>query len=81
MDSGIRLSQLNVIDGGMAVNSQLLQFLSDILDTKVLQPKYHHTTAAGEAYAAGLRDSLEEITKLWVEGKRVSPDISEEAQL
>jgi glycerol kinase len=81
MDSGIRLSQLNVIDGGMAVNSQLLQFLSDILDTKVLQPKYLQTTAAGEAYAAGLRDSLEEITKLWVEGKRVSPDISEEAQL
>jgi glycerol kinase len=55
-----------------------LQFLSDILDTKVLQPKY----LQGEAYAAGLStglwDSLEEITELWVEGKTVNPDISEE---
>ena len=81
LDSGIKLSALKV-DGGMTVNPQLLQFLADILGTKVLQPKVLETTAAGVAYAAGLStglwESLDDLSELWTEGKTVESDLSED---
>ena len=52
-DSGIKLKGLNV-DGGAVVNNFLMQFQSDILNTKVNRPKVQETTALGAAYLAGL---------------------------
>ena len=52
-DSGISLTELRV-DGGMSVNSFLMQFQADILDTTVVRPQVSETTALGAAYAAGL---------------------------
>ena len=52
-DSGIRLSSLQV-DGGASANNFLMQFQSDIMNTKVERPAYIETTAMGAAYLAGL---------------------------
>ncbi|NMD01766.1 MAG: glycerol kinase GlpK, partial [Bacteroidales bacterium] len=52
-DSGIDVRELRV-DGGATVNSNLLQFQSDILQAKVVRPKITETTALGAAYLAGL---------------------------
>jgi glycerol kinase len=63
-DSGIKLSALRV-DGGAVANSFLMQFQSDVLDTKVQRPAVSEVTALGAAYLAGLAigywDSLEEL--------------------
>ena len=48
-DSGIHIKELRV-DGGATVNNQLMQFQSDILNTKVVRPKVTETTALGAAY-------------------------------
>jgi glycerol kinase len=81
LDSEIKLSALKV-DGGMTVNPQLLQFLADILGTKVLQPRNLETTAAGAAFGAGLStglwESLDDLSSLWAERKRVEPETSQE---
>lgn len=57
------------VDGGMAANNWLLQFLADILDAKVDRPAITETTALGAAYLAGLKagifESLSELEKLW----------------
>jgi glycerol kinase len=52
-DSGIPISTLRV-DGGMVVNSLLMQFQADMLNVPVLRPRTIETTALGAAYAAGL---------------------------
>jgi glycerol kinase len=52
-DSGILIKELRV-DGGATANDLLMQFQSDILNTKVLRPKITETTALGAAYLAGL---------------------------
>jgi glycerol kinase len=52
-DAGIQLKKLKV-DGGACANNLLMQFQSDILDTKVVRPKVIETTALGAAYLAGL---------------------------
>ena len=52
-DSGIPISALRV-DGGMVVNSLLMQFQADMLNVPVLRPRTIETTALGAAYAAGL---------------------------
>ena len=52
-DSGVELSRLKV-DGGMVVNSLLMQFQSDILGIPVIRPRIIETTSLGAAYAAGL---------------------------
>ena len=53
------------VDGGATSNTYLMQFQSDILQTKILLPKCLETTALGAAYLAGLNSgffkSLEEI--------------------
>lgn len=80
IDSGIKLAELKV-DGGMTTNPQLLQFLSNILGTKVLRPQILETTAAGAAFAAGLSQgvwsSLDEISELWAEDVQVLPNLSD----
>ncbi|VVC77046.1 Glycerol kinase [Aquicella siphonis] len=57
------------VDGGMAANNWLLQFLSDILNLQVHRPVCIETTALGAAYLAGLQaglyQSLDDISKMW----------------
>jgi len=52
-DSGLPIAELRV-DGGAAANNLLMQFLADVLDTKVVRPRLIETTALGAAYLAGL---------------------------
>ena len=68
-DAAIHIKELRV-DGGATVNNQLMQFQSDILNTKVVRPKITETTALGAAYLAGLAvgywKSVEEIQEQWL---------------
>lgn len=52
-DSGIKLDSVRV-DGGAVKNNLLMQFLSDILQVKVIRPEDVETTVRGAAYLAGL---------------------------
>ncbi len=67
-DAGINIAELRV-DGGATINEQLMQFQSDILNTKVVRPKITETTALGAAYLAGLTigfwNSINEIQQQW----------------
>jgi glycerol kinase len=57
------------VDGGMAANHWLLQFIADQLNIPVERPCCIETSALGAAYLAGLYvgcySSLEEISELW----------------
>ena len=57
------------VDGGMVANDWLLQFLSDVLDLKVIRPQILETTALGAAYLAGRKagvfGDLEDFQRLW----------------
>ena len=65
------------VDGGMAVNDWLMQFLSDLLRIPVVRPRIVETTALGAALLAGLQAglhaSLEEIAALWRSERRFEP--------
>ena len=67
-DAGIELCELKV-DGGAARNNLLMQFQSDLLNTKVIRPCVTETTALGAAYLAGLAvgywDSIDDIKQQW----------------
>ncbi|HKB46671.1 MAG TPA: glycerol kinase GlpK, partial [Ktedonobacterales bacterium] len=52
-DSGLPLQTLRV-DGGAAVNDELMQFQADQLSVPVQRPHVRETTALGAAYLAGL---------------------------
>jgi glycerol kinase len=57
------------IDGGMAANGWLCQFLADMLALPIARPQNLETTALGAAFLAGLRtgvwDSLDELAATW----------------
>jgi glycerol kinase len=80
-DSGVPLTELRV-DGGMVVNETLMQFQADILGVDVVRPKVAETTALGAAYAAGLAvgywQDEQDIHANWGEGKRWTPQMSED---
>ena len=67
-DSGISIKELRV-DGGATKNNLLMQFQSDVLDTKVIRPTVTETTALGAAYLAGLAvgfwKSMDELQEQW----------------
>ncbi len=67
------------IDGGMTENNWFSQFLSDIINIKVVRPKILETTALGVAffagYKSGLYKSLNEIKRLWRKDKNFVPKI------
>ena len=67
-DSGIELCELKV-DGGAARNNLLMQFQSDLLNTRVIRPQVTETTALGAAYLAGLAvgywNSIDDIKQQW----------------
>lgn len=77
-DSGIDIRELRV-DGGATVNNQLMQFQSDLLQTKVVRPKITETTALGAAYLAGLAvkywSDINEIKHQWQIDRTFSPQI------
>jgi glycerol kinase len=52
-DSNTKLTTLRV-DGGAVANNFLMQFQSDLLQTKVIRNEISETTALGAAYLAGL---------------------------
>ena len=68
------------IDGGMVANNWFSQFLSNIIDTKVIRPKVKETTALGVAFMAGLKigvyKSLSDISNYWKIDKKFTPKIS-----
>ena len=65
------------VDGGMVMNNWFSQFLSDVVNVKVLRPKVQETTALGAAFMAGLKigvyKSLKDISKNWHLDKKFSP--------
>jgi len=77
-DSGIDIRELRV-DGGATVNNQLMQFQSDLLQTKVIRPKITETTALGAAYLAGLAvnywSGINQIRQQWQIDRTFSPQI------
>jgi glycerol kinase len=68
-------------DGGMVVNSLLMQFQADQLGVPVTVPEVAETTALGAAYAAGLAvgffADVAEIRSLWQEKETYMPNDSE----
>ena len=68
------------IDGGMVVNNWFSQFLSDIIDLKIIRPKIQETTALGVAlfagYKVGVFKSLNQIKRLWRKDRDFKPNIS-----
>lgn len=80
-DSGISIKELRV-DGGATINNGLMQFQSDILNTKVVRPVITETTALGAAYLAGLAvnfwANIEEIQSQWQVDKTFSPEMETE---
>jgi glycerol kinase len=78
-DAGISIAELRV-DGGATVNNSLMQFQSDILNTKVIRPKVTETTALGAAYLAGLAvgywKNVDEIQRQWQVDKIFSPSMN-----
>jgi glycerol kinase len=83
-DSGIDIRELRV-DGGATVNNQLMQFQSDLLQTKVVRPRITETTALGAAYLAGLAvkywSDINEIRKQWQIDRTFSPQIEKSQTL
>jgi len=52
-DAGVPIKEIRV-DGGACANNFLMQFQSDILNTKVIRPNMIESTALGAVYLAGL---------------------------
>lgn len=67
------------VDGGMAANNWLLQFLSDMLNITVERPNCIETSALGAAMmaglGAGLYSSLDELAKQWQLDCRFKPSM------
>lgn len=77
-NDGARLESLRV-DGGMAVNDWVMQFLADILNVPVDRPRVTETTALGAAYLAGLQTgvfkSVDDIAALWAREREFRPEM------
>ncbi len=82
-DSGISIKELRV-DGGATANNLLMQFQSNLLQTKVVRPTTVETTALGAAYLAGLAigywSSTDEIQALWQKERVFEPDMNHETK-
>jgi len=77
VDDGAVLPKTLRVDGGMARNNWLMQFLAEILGIEVERPFITETTAAGAAAAAGiglgLYRSPEDFAQQWQLDRRFSP--------
>ncbi len=65
------------VDGGMAANDWLCQFLADMLEAPVERPVHLETTALGAAFHAGLAtgvwESLGDLAATWTQGDLFTP--------
>ena len=79
-DACIAIKELRV-DGGATANNLLMQFQSDLLNTKVVRPTVVETTALGAAYLAGLAvgywSSTDDIQKQWQMERVFSPTMND----
>jgi len=73
------------LDGGMAANSWLCQFLADILGVPVERPKNLETTALGAAFLAGLATgvwpNLDAISQLTTRNDEFRPRMAPELRV
>ncbi len=80
-DSGVRLQALKV-DGGMVVNTMLMQFQADMIGVEVIRPRVAETTALGAAYAAGLAtgfwSNLDDLRQNWQVDRIWKPSMDEQ---
>jgi glycerol kinase len=68
------------VDGGATKNDLLMQFQSDVLNTKVVRPTVTETTALGAAYLAGIAVgfwNIDELQQQWQIEKIFSPSITD----
>ena len=76
-DAGAPLDRLRV-DGGAALNDELLQFQADLLGVPVERPVVTETTALGAAFLAGLGTgvwgSTDELSQTWALDRRFEPE-------
>jgi len=76
---GTRLAMLRV-DGGMAANNWLLQFMADMLGMTVSRPRVTEATALGAASLAGLRQgvlaTLDDLPRACGEDRRFEPSMA-----
>ena len=72
------------VDGGMAANDWLCQFLADMLETPVERPTHLETTALGAAFHAGLATGvwadLDALAATWVRGDCFEPKMDAESR-
>ncbi|QVM84112.1 glycerol kinase GlpK [Novosphingobium decolorationis] len=70
------------VDGGMAANDWLCQFLADMLDVPVERPVHLETTALGAAFHAGLAtgvwSDLDALSRTWRQGELFRPAMKAE---
>jgi len=76
-DSGIQLEELNV-DGGITANRFVMQFLADLLRTRVVNIGMEEVSALGAAYLAGLQHGIfqdvGQLESLNIQRKQFSPN-------
>lgn len=79
-DSQIKIDILRV-DGGAANNNYLMQFQSDILNTKIERSKILETTGLGAAFLAGLAvkywKNIDELEKIFKVGQTFTPKMDQ----
>ena len=79
-DTGAKPSVIRV-DGGMSANDWLMQFLADILDTRIERPTSTETTAYGAAILAGIGigvwDNLENACQTWRLDQSFDPEMAQ----
>ena len=80
-DFGRKISCIKA-DGGASLNSFLMQFQADVLDSSVILPEVGETTALGAAYLAGLKvgywENLKEVELNWRKKREFTPEMGEE---
>ncbi len=76
-DSGIKLEELKV-DGGITANRFVMQFLSDLLRTRIVNIGMEEVSALGAAYLAGLQQGIfkdiGQLESLNIERKQFCPN-------
>ncbi|MGR6327659.1 glycerol kinase GlpK [Sphingomonas sp. XXL09] len=69
------------VDGGMAANDWLCQFLADLLEVPVERPEHLETTARGAAFLAGLATGVwpdrAALAATWRRGQRFMPGMAD----
>ena len=77
---GARRVEAIRVDGGMAANDWLCQFLADILEARVERPVELETTALGAAFLAGLAigvwPDLESLARTWRSAAVFTPSMT-----